>query len=250
MSLVSLAILGLTICATSFIAGIFGMAGGMILLGVLLIYFDVATAMVVFSLLQFSANMSRVLLWRKFILWPVFFQFVIGGTLAFAIMRMIAFIPDKAVVYLVLGSMPFVIEALPRAWRPNIEWRFVPYVAGFATTLVLLIAGSGGLFLDVFFQKSQLDRKTTVATKAIAHTFGHVFRVGYFAALGGALGASDALPLWAVAAAMVLAIGATSLAPLVLNRMTDHGFRQWTRALILVVSATYLARAGWLFWHG
>ncbi len=75
----------------------------MILLGVLLIYFDVATAMVVFSLLQFSANMSRVLLWRKFILWPIFFQFMIGGTLAFGIMRLIAFIPDKAVVYLVLG---------------------------------------------------------------------------------------------------------------------------------------------------
>ena len=250
MTLASLAILGLTICATSFIAGIFGMAGGMILLGVLLIYFDVATAMVVFSLLQFSANMSRVLLWRKFILWPIFFQFMIGGTLAFGIMRLIAFIPDKAVVYLLLGAMPFVVEALPRAWRPNIEWRFVPYVAGFATTLVLLIAGSGGLFLDVFFQKSRLDRKTTVATKAVAHTFGHVFRVGYFAALGGAAGAGDALPLWAIAAAVVIAIGATSLAPLVLNRMTDRGFRQWTRALILVVGATYLARAGWLFWHG
>jgi len=247
MTLVSLAILGLTICATSFIAGIFGMAGGMILLGVLLIYFDVATAMVVFSLLQFSANMSRVLLWRKFILWPVFFQFVIGGTLAFAIMRMIAFIPDKAVVYLVLGSMPFVIEALPRAWRPNIEWRFVPYVAGFATTLVLRIAGSGGLFLDVFFQKSALDRKTTVATKAICHIFGHVFRIGYFAPLGGI--ADAVLPWWAIVCAIALAVGGTALAPLVLNRMTDHGFRQWTRAIILAVSVSYLARAAWLFWH-
>src|SRR4030081_2383637 len=169
MTLASLAILGLTICVTSFIAGIFGMAGGMILLGVLLVYFDVATAMVVFSLLQFSANMSRVLLWRKFILWPIFFQFMIGGTVAFGIMRLIAFIPDKAVVYLVLGSMPFVVEALPRAWRPNIEWRFVPYVAGFATTLVLLIAGSGGVFLGVFFPKNRACPQNTGAPQAGAH---------------------------------------------------------------------------------
>jgi uncharacterized membrane protein YfcA len=246
MTLASLAILGLTICATSFIAGVFGMAGGMILLGVLLIYFDVATAMVVFSLLQVSANLSRVYLWRNFILWPVFVQFVLGGIVAFAIMRLIAFIPNKGTVYLVLGAMPFVVELMPGGWRPNIEWRFVPYASGFATTVVLLIAGSGGLFLDVFFQKSQLDRKTTVATKAACHTFGHVFRVGYFAPLGAA---SDALPLWAIAGAVVLAIGATSLAPLVLNRMTDHGFRQWTRAMIFVVSTTYLVRAGWLFWH-
>ena len=65
MTLVSLAILGLTICATSFVAGIFGMAGGMILLGVLLIYFDVAVAMVVFSIVQFAANGWRAMLWRR-----------------------------------------------------------------------------------------------------------------------------------------------------------------------------------------
>jgi uncharacterized membrane protein YfcA len=247
MTLASLAVIGATIFITSFIAGVFGMAGGMILLGVLLIYFDVATAMVVFSLLQLASNLSRVVLWRKFILWPVFFKFALAGAVAFGLMRLIAFIPDKAAVYLVLGAMPFVVEALPATWRPNIEWRFVPYVSGFLTTIVLLIAGSGGLFLDVFFQKSKLDRKTTVATKAAAHTFGHVFRIGYFAPLGGA---SDVLPPWAIAGAVALAIGSTALAPLVLDRMTDHGFRRWTRALILAVSVTYLARAGWLYWHG
>ena len=31
--------------------------------------------------------------------------------------------------------------------------------------------------------------------------------------------------------------------------MTDHGFRQWTRAIIFTISAVYLVRAGWLFWH-
>jgi uncharacterized membrane protein YfcA len=248
MTTAALAILGLTILATSFIAGVFGMAGGMILLGVLLIYLDVATAMVMFSALQFSANVSRVTLWRKFILWPVFWQFVAGGTVAFGLMRLIAFIPDKATVYLVLGGMPFLVEALPVTWRPNIEWRYVPYASGFLTTIVILIAGSGGLFLDVFFQKSRLDRKTTVATKAICHTFGHVFRVGYFAPLGGVADAT--LPAWAIVGAIALAVGGTALAPLVLNRMTDHGFRQWTRAIILGVSASYLARAGWLFWQG
>jgi uncharacterized protein len=248
MTIADLAILGGTILATSFIAGVFGMAGGMILLGVLLIYFDVATGMVVFSVLQLSANVSRVTLWRKFIVWPIFWQFVAGGTVAFGLMWLIAFIPDKATVYLVLGGMPFCVEALPRTWRPNIEWRHVPYASGFLTTIVLLISGSGGLFLDVFFQKSQLDRKTTVATKAICHTFGHVFRVGYFAPLGGLAGAT--LPLWALLGAVALAVAGTALAPLVLNRMTDHGFRQWTRAIIWAVSATYLVRAGWLFWQG
>jgi hypothetical protein len=48
----------------------------------------------------------------------------------------------------------------------------------------------------------------------------------------------------------VLAIAGAMLAPVILNRMTDDSFRQWTRTLILIVSAVYLARAGWLFWAG
>lgn len=246
MTTVSLAVIGATIFVTSFIAGVFGMAGGMILLGILLIYFDVATGMVVFSVLQLSSNLSRVALWRAYILWPIFLQFVLAGIVAFGLMRLVAYVPNKAAVYLVLGAMPFAVEALPAAARPNIEWRFVPYICGLASTVVQLLAGSSGLFLDVFFQKSVLDRKTTVATKAACHTFGHLFRFGYFAPLGGT---ADMLPLWAIGGAIVLAVGSTSLAPLVLNRMTDHGFRRWTRALILAVSATYLARAGWLYWR-
>jgi hypothetical protein len=30
--------------------------------------------------------------------------------------------------------------------------------------------------------------------------------------------------------------------------MTDDSFREWTRKLILLVSAVYLIRAAWLFW--
>ena len=74
MTAADFAVIGASIFVTSFIAGVFGMAGGMILLGVLLLYFDVATAMVVFSLLQLSSNLSRVFLWRAYILWPIFFR--------------------------------------------------------------------------------------------------------------------------------------------------------------------------------
>jgi len=42
MTIASLVVIGVTIIASSFISGVFGMAGGMILLGVLLNYFDVA----------------------------------------------------------------------------------------------------------------------------------------------------------------------------------------------------------------
>src|SRR5262249_25918740 len=250
MSPLTLAAFGFTIVVTSFLSGIFGMAGGLILLGLLLVYFDVPTAMVMLSIVQFAANGWRAVLWWRFMLWRIFWFYVLGALVGFAVMRLIAFVPDKALVYLALGATPFLAELIPQPWRPNIEWRGVPFLTGLLTTFMQLFSGVGGLFLDMFFQKSMLDRKTTVGTKAITQTFGHILRGAFFGSFGGLGGASDAVPFWTYAVAILLAIFGTSLAPLVLERMTDHGFRQWTRQIIFGVSGIYLLRAGWLFWDG
>jgi uncharacterized protein len=242
----ALAVIGLTIVFSSFLSAVFGMAGGMILLGVLLAYFDVAAGMILFSIIQFFVNGSRVIQWRQYIRWPIFRWYFVGAVVAFAIMWLIAFVPDKMTVYLILGLMPFVIEALPRAWRPNIEWRGVPVITGFLTTIIQILAGVGGMMLDIFFQKSMLDRKTTNATKAVAQTFSHVVRWIYFGVLAGI----GNLPLWIVPPAVLLGIGGAWAAPYVVERMTDHGFRKWTRVLIFIISVVYLMRAAFLFWKG
>jgi uncharacterized membrane protein YfcA len=244
MTSLSLVLLALTIVLSSFISGVFGMAGGMILLGVLLNYLDVAAGMIFFSIVQLFANGWRALHWRRYVLWPIFTWYVLGAGIAFALMFAISFVPNKAIVYLTLGLMPFAVEALPATLRPNIEWRGVPFVTGVLTTIIQVLAGVGGLFLDIFFQKSTLDRKTTNATKAVVQSLSHVVRAGYF---GSVSGIGD-VPLWACVPAVLLAIAGTSLAPFVLERMTDHGFRRWTRMVIFAVSAVYLVRAAWLLW--
>jgi uncharacterized membrane protein YfcA len=149
-------------------------------------------------------------------------------------------------VYLTLGLMPFAIEILPKSWRPNIQWRGVPFVTGLLTTVIQVLAGVGGLFLDMFFQKSMLDRRTTNATKGAVQSLSHVVRIVYFVALAGTGG----VPWLGVPPAIVLAIAATSAAPFVIERMTDHGYRQWTRVIIFVVSTVYLIRGAMLFWRG
>lgn len=245
MTLAAVALLGLTILVSSFISGVFGMAGGMILLGVLLAYFDVAAAMILFSVIQIFANGWRAVQWRAYVRWPIFFRYVAGAVLAFAAMYSIKFVPNKMMVYLSLGAMPFAVEALPRKMRPNIEWRGVPFVTGVLTTAIQVLAGVGGLFLDIFFQKSMLDRKTTNATKATVQSLSHVVRVAYFGTVSG----FSHVPKLALVPSILLAIAATSLAPLVIERMTDHGFRQWTRVIIFAVSIVYLFRGAMLWWH-
>jgi uncharacterized membrane protein YfcA len=246
MTTAALAIIGSTIVLASFISGVFGMAGGMVLLGVLLVYFDVATGMLLFSIIQLAANGWRALHWRRFVLWPIFYGYVGGAVLAFAVMRYLAYVPDKAVVYILLGLMPFSVEILPQSMRPNIEWRGIPFITGIFTTVLQFMAGVGGLFLDIFFNKSGLDRKTTNATKAITQTFSHVLRAAYFGSLAGI--GDLKFELWGPG--VVLALVGAAAAPFVLERMTDHGFRQWTRAIIFTLAAIYLVRGGVLLWQG
>ena len=245
MTLSGWIIVGISIVAGSFLSGVFGLAGGMVVIGVLLIYFDVATGMILFSIIQLAANGWRALQWWSFVRWDIIWLYCVGGAVAFAILRLFEFIPDKALVYLLLGLTPFAVDILPKSWRPDIEWRGVPFITGFFTTVIQFLSGVGGLFLDIFFQKSMLDRKTTLATKAIAQSASHVLRLVYFVSLSG-FGTLEPVP---VAGAVALAIGGTMLAPYVIERMTDDSFRQWTRFVIYTICIIYLARAAWLYWQ-
>ena len=211
MTPASLALIGATIVLSSFISGVFGMAGGMVLLGVLLVYFDVATGMVLFSIIQLAhQRLARAALAAVRAAGRSSGWYVAGAVLAFAVMRYIAYVPNKAMVYILLGLMPFSVEVLPASMRPNIEWRGVPFITGILTTVIQFMAGVGGLFLDIFFQKSSLDRKTTNATKAITQTFSHMLRAAYFGSLAGI--GELRFSMWAPA--VVLALVGAMLAPL------------------------------------
>src|SRR5712692_9737417 len=84
MTPAALVIIAATIVFSSFLSGVFGMAGGMILLGVLLNYFDVATGMILFSIIQLFANGWRVVQWRSYVLWPIFGGYLLGAVISFS----------------------------------------------------------------------------------------------------------------------------------------------------------------------
>ena len=63
---------------TSFISGIFGMAGGMLLIGFLLVLLPVPVAMVFHGVIQIAANGWRAWLWRHHVKWSVVLQFGAG----------------------------------------------------------------------------------------------------------------------------------------------------------------------------
>ncbi len=121
MSLVALAAIGVAVFVASLVSGVFGIAGGMIMLGVLLIFFDVPTAMVLFSLLAATGNAWRVVSWWGHVNWRIMWGYAAGGLIATVLMGFVAFVPSKAMVYLILGLIPYRDRAI--ATRSSSEHR-------------------------------------------------------------------------------------------------------------------------------
>ena len=144
----AIAVVAVAVRGSSFVSGIFGMAGGMILLGALL----VAPAMVLLSAIQTVANGWRAVLWLRYVDWGIVWRFLIGSSIAFLLMRSLELLPSKATVYLTLGLLPFAADLLPKRVSLDITRPGVADAAGAMILLLQLFAGAAGHILDVFFQ--------------------------------------------------------------------------------------------------
>ncbi|MSP48298.1 MAG: sulfite exporter TauE/SafE family protein [Alphaproteobacteria bacterium] len=236
--------LALSIIATSFLSGLFGMAGGMVLMGLLLVLLPVPAAMVLHGVTQVASNGARAWLWRTHIIWRLFAAYFAGAVLALALFAAIRFIPSKAMVLIFIGLAPLTALAMPDRLMPNLLKPTHAAACGFICTVLQLVAGVSGPIFDAFFVKSGMDRKAQVSTKAAAQTFGHFVKLVYF----GTIVASDEsyVAPAVMAIAVATAIIGTWLSRRILEGMTDRGFRLWSQRIIVTISAVYLGQGLWL----
>ncbi|MFL5049311.1 MAG: TSUP family transporter [Xanthobacteraceae bacterium] len=228
------------ILSTSFISGIFGMAGGMILMGILLAIMPVAAAMVLHGVTQMASNGWRAWLWRTHIRWPIVASYAAGAVLAALAFTAAQVVPSKPVALIIIGLTPFVGLVLPSRVVPDPTRRLQGVGCGAICTVLLLLAGVSGPIFDVFFVRSRLDRKEMIATKGAIQVFGHFLKVAYFGQFLAVSGAEVA-PVAVVLALALPAVG-THLSRRVLDAMSDAQFRRWTRGLIVAIAAVYLAQ--------
>jgi uncharacterized membrane protein YfcA len=235
---------------TATLSGVFGMAGGLILMGVLALVLPVRAAFVTHGLLQLTANGWRTILHRRYVRWDIVVFQALGAAAAAVLVAVAAFAPSKLVLYLLMGVVPVVLW-IPPAWIRLDAARPVDAVAsGFLLTGVNLIAGVAGPLLDVFFVRTALTRHAIVATKAAVQAISHVAKIVVWGgALIGAGRAAGLPPAWFFPLAVPLSILGTVLGGRILERMTDVDFKRWTRWIVTGVGATYLAQAAKL-WIG
>ena len=237
-SLLAFSVLAVSSLVTSFISGILGMAGGMILMGILLTMMSLPAAMMLHGICQFASNGWRALMLRREIEWRVIGGYAIGAAIAVAAFAMTRFVVGKAAALMLMGFTPFVALLLPERLHLNVERRGHSFLCGLVCVAISLTAGIAGPILDVFFVRSKMTRYKVVATKALTQTLSHLLKIAYF---GGvmAMSGTDVSP-WLAGTMVALAFIGTSLSRQVLERMTDANFRRWTRWTVMSLGVMYL----------
>src|SRR4051812_17006022 len=148
----------LTMVGTSFLSGIFGMAGGMILIGVLLATMPVADAMVLHGVTQMASNGWRSVLWFRHVHWKPVAAYVIGGCVALALWSFVRYVPSKPIALLLLGAAPFIVRLAPPRFRLSPDNTLQGAICGVICMALILLTGVSGPLIDTYFLAGKLDR--------------------------------------------------------------------------------------------
>jgi uncharacterized membrane protein YfcA len=112
---------------TSTLSGVFGMAGGLVLLGILLTILPVGTAIAVQGAIQIIANGSRAFFSREFIDWKILGIICLGLLVAGIVLFIIRYTPDSSSGFRNPGwrSMPAspITPSSVASWAAGSIWR-------------------------------------------------------------------------------------------------------------------------------
>ena len=239
MSLLIAAGLLVAVFFTSLLSGIFGMAGGLVLLAILLAILPVGTAIAVQGAIQIVANGSRAWFSRAFIDWRVLGFICLGLVAAGIALFILRYTPDLTTVYIAIGLLP-VLVWIPQSWLAlDASKPHHAFICGLLGGGLNLAVGVSGPTVDIFFIRTPMDRRKIIATKAATQVVSHAAKVVFY------WNATMVLTGWewgAVALAAPFAIAGTSAGHWVLQRLTDANFKRWTRLVVTAIGIFYLTR--------
>ena len=245
---ITLLIILLATLSTAFLSSIFGMLGGLILMGALITIMPVSQAMVLHGLIQLTSNGYRAWLNKTDIKWNIVSTLIIGNIISLVGLFSLAFVPDKITVLLVLGFLPYIAWAFPKNNSLDVSKKPIGILAGMVVVGSNLLSGTGGPLLDIFFQRVNMTRHQVVATKAVAQSLGHISKIIFFGFL--TTSKFNTWPsFWLIFFAVIASVIGTTLGKIILDKIDDRTFFVWTQSILLTIGAVFIAYALYLMIH-
>jgi uncharacterized membrane protein YfcA len=205
--------------ATSMLSAVVGMAGGIVLLSVMLLFLDPLVAIPLHGVIQLVSNGSRTLIQRRHVRWSFIGSYcVLLARVAIGIFVLVAtWVPGL----LLLGSHPE---------RTDPHRRFL-LLGGVVGTIQMTVGATGPLIAP-FFLNLGLGRQGIIGTKAASQSLGHISKILVFGFAGFAF-PEYALPL-AMLCAMVVA--GTWLGSQVLEYVSELWFTRIFKTVLTLVA--------------
>lgn len=245
------ALLLLVAIATSAISAIVGMAGGITLLAIMLLFLDPLEAIPLHAVVQFVSNGSRSLVHRRHIqwalIWPYFLPLLPLGWWSLALAQDL----DPAVARTLIGA--FVLTA---TWRPG--WlllgthpdgarprlRFLGL--GAVTGIMNVTFGATGPLIAPFFLNLGLTRFELIGSKAAAQMGTHIAKIVVFGFVGFAYASWGGL----LGMLCVGVVGGTWLGTRILGHVNEVWFVRIYRSVLTVVALRLALSALPDLWSG
>jgi uncharacterized membrane protein YfcA len=237
-----LAILAAAAFATSILSAVVGMAGGITLLAVMLLFLEPLAAIPLHGVIQLVSNSSRAAIQRRHVDLHILLRYSVllipmgwvglhlANALPAAAMRVIigifVLIATWFPGWLLLGTHPE---------ETNPGRRFL--VLGGVVGVLNMTIGATGPLIAPFFLNLGLDRRALVGTKAACQSLGHGVKIALFGLAGFAF--APHLALLVSAGACVVA--GTWLGSRILERVSERFFRRLYMGVLTVIALRLLA---------
>ena len=228
--------------ATSVLSAIVGMAGGITLLSVMLLYLPPLVAIPVHGVVQLASNGSRAWLQRRHVEASLALRYgILLLPMGFAGLGLARSLPPD-VARLAIGVFVLVatwapgrllLGTHPEAVDRNRRFLLLGGVVGFLN----ITLGATGPLIAPFFLNLGLGRQALVGTKAACQTLGHLSKIVIFGVVGFAYAAW--LPVLALLCAAVVA--GSWVGSRLLDRVAERTFVRLYRAVLTLIALRLIA---------
>jgi uncharacterized membrane protein YfcA len=237
-----LAILDAAAFATSILSAVVGMAGGITLLAVMLLFLEPLAAIPLHGVIQLVSNSSRTAIQRKHVDLHILLRYsALLVPMGWAGLHLANALPAAA-MRVMIGIFVLIATWFP-GWlllgthpeETNPGRRFL--VLGGMVGVLNMTIGATGPLIAPFFLNLGLDRRALVGTKAACQTMGHLVKIALFGMAGFAF--APHLALLVTAGACVVA--GTWIGSQILERVSERFFRWLYMGVLTVIALRLLA---------
>ncbi len=219
------------------LSAVIGMAGGVTLLSVMLLFFEPLVAIPIHGVVQLVSNSTRTFVQRKHVDWTILWRYslmlVPMGFVGIAIAQSLPATVTRALIglfVLVATWKPTWLLIGTHPERTDIHRRF--FFLGAVVGLLNMTIGAAGPLIAPFFLRIGLTRQALIGTKAACQAAGHLAKIAIFG-IAGFVFSDYALPL---ALLSLSVIAGTWIGSRMLESVNEIWFRRLYQGVLTLIA--------------